>query len=256
MTRSEARICAALLVAGAVALFAACPGPFDVEKTTYACRSPGDCVRGYQCHPTRFVCVPAGSFDAGISATPDAGMIPDGGTRRAIGAACTAADACDEGSCVHGRCCESACPGPCHRCDLTPGRCVAVPDGIDPGDDCAAATFNCTEYTFGIQQTSCFAGPNVRMTGGTCDGAGACRPRSCQSRGPGVELSKCLDPGCLRPGACLPNQPAAQYRDIARLCGIGAASTCDLGQGTVGCCSQRGDCCPAPLCQPTPQLCQ
>jgi hypothetical protein len=49
---------ASLLIVFALA---GCAGDFDVEKQTYPCRMASDCVDGYICHPTRWVCVPKGS---------------------------------------------------------------------------------------------------------------------------------------------------------------------------------------------------
>lgn len=52
-----------------VALLAlsACPSGVEVEDQTFPCRAAGDCVEGYECHPTRFVCVVAGSVSAAAS---------------------------------------------------------------------------------------------------------------------------------------------------------------------------------------------
>jgi hypothetical protein len=42
-------------------LSAGCLEDYDVEGMTYPCREPDDCADGYECHPTRFVCVEAGT---------------------------------------------------------------------------------------------------------------------------------------------------------------------------------------------------
>ncbi len=35
------------------------------ENELFPCREPADCADGFECDPSRFVCVPAGSVDAG-----------------------------------------------------------------------------------------------------------------------------------------------------------------------------------------------
>lgn len=53
------------LAAVALLALAGCPGDFDVDRETFPCRSPEDCVEGYECHPSRFVCVRSGAGDGG-----------------------------------------------------------------------------------------------------------------------------------------------------------------------------------------------
>jgi hypothetical protein len=54
-------------------LLSACLDDYDVEGMTFPCRAPEDCVEDFECHPTRFVCVRAGTsstalgLDAGAS---------------------------------------------------------------------------------------------------------------------------------------------------------------------------------------------
>lgn len=42
----------------------ACLDEYDVEEMTYPCRGPEDCVEDYECHPTRWICVQAGTSSA------------------------------------------------------------------------------------------------------------------------------------------------------------------------------------------------
>ncbi len=51
-------------------LLCACLADYDVDGMTYPCRGPDDCVDGYECHPTRWVCVKSGtsSTAAGLDA--------------------------------------------------------------------------------------------------------------------------------------------------------------------------------------------
>ena len=51
-------------------LLGACLDDYDVEGMTYPCRAAEDCVEDFECHPTRWVCVRAGtsSTSAGLDA--------------------------------------------------------------------------------------------------------------------------------------------------------------------------------------------
>lgn len=52
-----------------------CLDGVEVEGQTFPCRRASDCVEGYECHPTEWICVPTGTSDAGPN---DAGL-SDGG---------------------------------------------------------------------------------------------------------------------------------------------------------------------------------
>lgn len=88
-----------------------------------------------------------GESDSGSSST---GELP-------LGASCSAPSDCESGFCVDGKCCETACDGPCERCDLAhaSGQCVPVPEGDDPDGDCAQG--------------------DVATCHGVCDGRRGCR---------------------------------------------------------------------------------
>ena len=77
-----------------------------------------------------------GDFE--ISSGVDAGTT-DGAVGKAEGTTCGAANECASGNCVDGVCCESACAGECETCNLpnTLGKCMPVPDGEDPQNECA-----------------------------------------------------------------------------------------------------------------------
>lgn len=68
------------LTAATALLTAACLDDLGVDGTTFPCRSPDDCVEGFRCHPTRWICVPADEveLDAGTSTTATSAV--DGGT--------------------------------------------------------------------------------------------------------------------------------------------------------------------------------
>ncbi len=80
------------------------------------CDGPGACPEGLYCDPDALRCEPL----------------------RAEGEPCTAPQQCSEGLCVHGYCCDGPCNQACLSCGLVGslGRCSAVPEGIDPEDQC------------------------------------------------------------------------------------------------------------------------
>jgi hypothetical protein len=61
---------AILIVPLLLLLLSACLDDYDVEGMTFPCRAAEDCVEDYECHPTRWVCVRAGtsSTAAGLDA--------------------------------------------------------------------------------------------------------------------------------------------------------------------------------------------
>lgn len=239
-----------IAAASCTALLAACPGDFDVEGKTFPCRSAADCVEGYECHSTRFVCVIAGTADGGALAVADSGI--SGGAR--IGDRCSATGACDEGFCVDAYCCATACTEECFRCDQTPGQCLPVADNTDPDAECAGREYDCSSYTAGLTGTSCFAGVAKTVNSGTCSGRGACRPVDCALEN-GALLSSCENPGCLREDACPEGAPITAYDSAEELCASGRTATCGLSSGNNGCCSATGACCPGETCTPGP-LCE
>ena len=258
------------IAAGLIACAASCIEPWRLQERKFPCRAAEDCVEGYFCHPQDFVCVPDGTAvvdagtvtatatagDAGVSAkdaalvdatvtatTVDAGMLPGLGDR------CTGP--CADGTCVDGVCCEAVCNGPCQRCDLTPGRCLPVTDGVDPDGDCTG-NYDCGGLLFGLDGAACLACPAGPAPGGTCDGAAGCRPAGCQCDRPGPSVSRCRSASCLRQAACPAGAPVARFDESAELCAVGEA----CGDMVAGCCSDRGACCPAPMCDDTDPLCR
>lgn len=55
-------------------LLVACLEDYDVDGMTYPCRTPEDCVDGYECDSSRWVCVEAGTSSAALSLSFDAGI--------------------------------------------------------------------------------------------------------------------------------------------------------------------------------------
>jgi len=261
---------------------AACPDPYRLDERTFPCRVPEDCVGGFFCHPARFVCVRVGtatasdagrmdarlqdaltldalvfedakpfSEDAETSTITDAGPPPDSGPG-GIGADCSAAMRCVQGTCVDGVCCKDTCAGSCMRCDLVRGDCVPVPDGQDPDRECAGERFDCATLTFGLEMATCLACPEGPAPGATCDGAGRCRASGCVCERGGERLSNCLSGPCLREDACPRFARAEDWDQRAELCAIGRS----CGGLFAGCCGPRGLCCPAPDCSEDSDQCR
>jgi hypothetical protein len=77
-----------------------------------------------------------GDFEVG-GADTDAGE--GGGDGGDLGKTCAQGTECSTGFCVDGVCCESACSGTCETCNgASKGKCEAVADGQDPGNECQA----------------------------------------------------------------------------------------------------------------------
>jgi hypothetical protein len=234
----------------------ACPGDVDVENRTFPCRAAGDCVEGFECHPTRYVCVVAGSVgDAGLIVQNiiDGGV--DAGTMRSgLGGACNRSEDCSEGTCADGVCCSTACDGECRRCDMIPGTCTLVQDGEDPDSECTTQQIECSSFTFGTEGSSCYANAAQVATRGVCGPSGVCRPVGCAARG--AMISQCENLGCLSATACPRGAPVTAYDEPSELCTSGPAATCALMSGDSGCCSLLGACCANATCTPDQQACE
>jgi len=75
-----------------------------------------------------------GDFE--VTPTSEAGI--EGGSGKANGEACAAGTECSSSFCTDGVCCESACSGVCESCKIDKGKCVPVPDGQNPDNECAS----------------------------------------------------------------------------------------------------------------------
>lgn len=249
------RVLLILAFASGGALAWSCLDQVDLETHRFVCERPSDCIDGFFCHPRDLVCVPTGtstvSGDAGLS-TADASA-PDSGPQRPIlGERCEPEIGCRSGFCVDGYCCSSLCNGSCERCDIEPGVCRPVADGLDPDADCADQILRCAEFTCGLDGAaacrSCAEGESF----GICNGAGACRPRECPV-GLGVVLSECPNRACTAPDACPAGRPITDFDSTEELCDRGRS--CLLSAGS-GCCSSAGTCCPAPGCNAVDPACE
>lgn len=72
-----------------------------------------------------------GDFEVSPNPTGEGGV----GTK-ANGAACANGSDCASSFCTDGVCCESSCSGTCESCKIDPGKCVPVPDGQNPDNEC------------------------------------------------------------------------------------------------------------------------
>jgi hypothetical protein len=165
----------------------------------------------------------------GATSTPGGPAVARGGGSN--GVRCQVNAGCKSGACVDGVCCEGPCAGACLACNLpgSEGRCLPVPDGQDPGDECT---------------------PEAASTcgrDGSCDGRGACRlhadgtecaVRSCQNateRAPG----RCDGQGACKAGPSRSCAPAVCIEDA---CGMGCTGDPD--------CKEAGTFCDAGTCRP------
>lgn len=277
----------------AVAPLAACLGDWELEKKTFVCREPKDCVTGYYCHPVRYVCVPIGTstraIDGGglglgsdvsrIDASPisDAASLPDLGTDAAAEVdaqtesdAQPSSDAAAPDAEVRGRIGD-----PCDA--VTPcgeGQCV---DGVCCASPCAGPCERCDRLPGQCRPVLAGRDPD-----GDCAGTVDCSTRvfglrdtSCFAYAPtaGIETcdgnGACVLTGCTLAADLVPISSCGNAECLARgACPANdfverwdtAAELCAAGQActsanVAGCCSPEGRCCPAPACDPQSPLC-
>ena len=177
---------------------------------------------------------------------------------KVAGAPCRAPADCAGGFCVDAVCCESACAGPCERCNPPerPGSCDPIPAGTDPDRECpdtGVATCgldgmcggdrSCRRYEPGAvcRAGACLPGGKVR-TAAKCDDSGACvegevkacspftcDPVAADCRTTCTARSDC-EPGhgCLRGGGCIPEclSGSGRYGPSCFECPGGAVNPC------------------------------
>lgn len=142
---------------------------------------------------------------------------------------CASATDCAAGQlCADGFCCDSACTGPCDRCDLAgkEGTCTFLAAGSNPG--CSAYT---CPGTSGECRTSCAADGDC-ATGNYCDAGGSCVPKL----GDGVacaEAHECTS-GFCNDGVCCNRSCAGSCETCSASLGATADGTCTYQSGTAG----------------------
>jgi hypothetical protein len=173
------------------------------EYTAAQCNGAGACnaqttmsCGGYICSGT--ACLTACSNNSDVNCAPN--NYCNGTTclsTRPAGRTCGGDGQCTLGHCNDGYCCSSDCSGQCTRCDVTPGTCTNVPNGIVPVNGRAACgtdshcmgtcAGNGACGNFPSDTTSCNPGACL-----VCDGVGNCNPQSvCQGM-----LVCCGNGGC------------------------------------------------------------
>ncbi len=150
---------------------------------------------------------------------PDGGVAPIGvGVKAAPnGIPCMGNGDCTSGHCVDHVCCESACGGTCASCDPPgqQGRCLPVPDGQDPDDECAAQPSTscgldgtcdgkgaCRHYAAGTQCGPGGCDVATERAASTCDGNGQCVPGATKSCSPAVCIDQACGIACMTTGDC------------------------------------------------------
>lgn len=165
--------------------------------------------------------------------------------KKPVGQACGAAKECQNGLCVDGYCCATACAGLCERCDLaTKGQCLPIPNGQDPQGECPGQVAACKGSCNGNRAcafpvgTVC-QGPSCTgstLTSFACNATGACAgtpascaPYTCAASGTACRTTCAANAECTTAYCDLIGFP-----DAARLNKCAAASDlCKPSPGTV-----------------------
>jgi hypothetical protein len=289
---ARARLATFLLLA--LGLPGACgpSGARMVETVDLSRKDAGDKKDG----PPRMVDGPAGSMtdpadaagpdDAAGTPPPDApggAPSPDAQAADAAltanGGACAANDQCQSDQCADGVCCASACAMPCHACDVTgaEGQCVAVPDGTDPGNDCAPEALltcgrdgfcdgkgACRRYPSGAECVPGSCSGSTESAARICDGNGTCRPGDTRSCAPNVCMGSSCASRCTGNtqcqtgfycdgGTCRAKRPAGQACQAPGECssgncvdGVCCQAPCGMPCYACNLPSSAGTCAPVP----------
>lgn len=193
------------------------------------CDGSGSCAAGGSVDCAPYTCG-SGACRSSCSSDADcvAGVPCIGGScgKKTMGQSCADPGECATGFCVDGICCQSACTGPCRRCDASalPGRCVPLPPGSpDPRGLCTDlgpvscgangkcnGSGGCQVYKAG---TACGApetcSGSTHKLPDTCDGMGSCKPGGTLSCAPfACNGSTCFtscdgNEDCVAPNLCI-----------------------------------------------------
>jgi hypothetical protein len=164
--------------------------------------------------PPTGVSSPPGGMSIPPTTGPVGTMPPPGASN---GARCTQPAECASHFCVDGVCCESSCLGLCLSCDQagSEGRCLAVPEGQDPDDECAEDPANscgrdglcdgkgdCHRRPSGTQCGPGSCAGVTEMAASTCDGLGNCVAGATRSCAPAVCIESTCGTACMTNGDC------------------------------------------------------
>jgi hypothetical protein len=144
----------------------ACPLGLSCDTAQTACLAScttnADCTAAVpNCNPSTHQCTTAGP----------------------IGASCSVATDCQNGMCVDGFCCDSACNGACQACDVVAGHCTALNSGQPhgqrgacgtPGDPCGGQCNGANAMQCTFPSGNACSCPGVSLAG-MCNGAGGCQ---------------------------------------------------------------------------------
>jgi hypothetical protein len=224
---------------------ASCPGQTcsgTTQENGHTCDGAGACkvTTTTACAP--YVCNVLGTACLASACTSDANCAlsaycASGAcvSKRARGAACSAANQCLTGACVDGVCCDTACTGKCQACanaatGRPDGTCAPVGDGMDPRKDCPGG--------------ACAMGT---LTNNVCNGSSACRANSvscgafgCNAAGTACASSCASDADCGAAAYCAPDGTCAPK--VARGVACTANDRCTSGYCADGvCCDTKCD---------------
>jgi hypothetical protein len=212
-----------LLLGLAVAMSASTCGPSAVINRAELNNSDGAAAAGdgLRLPPVSPERAGGSSGSSSPGGTPPAPIDPPG---KGQGFACTDNKGCNSGPCVDGVCCESLCPGTCQSCDQpgSEGRCLPVPEGQDPDDECAdEAAPSCGQDGACNGSGACRVRPSgtVCLAGGClnaeewapslCDGKGTCVAGTRKSCAP----AECIGDSCAPPCVMDPDCPTGRWCD-------------------------------------------
>jgi hypothetical protein len=210
--------------------------------------------------------------------------------KKPAGATCAAAAECDDGTCVDGVCCATACTGPCEACDVpgSLGTCATVAGPTQgtrscgaPGDTCAVGACDGKDATrcatFALSIGGVCGAPTCKgsayLAAPTCSDARLCTaPAEVQ-----CSPYRCAPSGCLKTcaadddcvdqakcvaGSCVPSTSGARCTDdhLASVAKDGTVTRCapyrcDTDGACAKACVASSECVPGFVCDVASSTC-
>ena len=167
------------------------------------------------------------------------------------GQSCTTNGQCLSNFCVDNRCCNTTCSGTCESCNQAglQGTCTFIPDGTDPGNDCANGACNgagACELDDGQSCTTngqCASGFCVDnrccnvLCSGTCQGCSNAKTGVANGTCAGIPAGADPDSECAGALVCDGGNPGACKKPNGATCSMnGADATCLSGFCADGVC--------------------